>query len=102
MVGELLTPGTGATATLRNDGTVLVAGGRDHLYSDGSAWLFAPECGGFLWTGSLFPARDGHTATLLLDGTVLVTGGTIHTCVPSGPRSCDPKTLVLSSAELFK
>jgi hypothetical protein len=104
-VGQLST-GYGPTATLRNDGTVLVAGG---LYSvpythesSAAAQLFAPESGGFVATGSLITARHGHTATLLLDGTVLVTGGTHSTrhCHPGGP--CSGSIAVLSSAELFK
>jgi len=103
VVGELLTPGSGTTATLRNDGTVLVAGGRIYASLD-TAQLFAPESWGFVTTGSLITARDGHTATRLVDGTVLVTGGTRHTCVPAYySRGCSGfTTLVLSSAELFK
>ncbi len=97
--------GFGATATLRNDSTVLVAGGRiagRPPRSSGTAALFAPESGGFVATGSLITARDGHTATLLVDGTVLITGGTSHTrsCHPGGP--CSGSDAVLSSAELFK
>ena len=94
------------TATMRNDGTVLVAGG---LVSTGrqpvsltTAEFFAPECGGFVSTGSLVTARDGHTATLLADGSVLVTGGTSHNrrCRPGGP--CVGSDTVLSSAELYE
>jgi hypothetical protein len=100
VVGALST-GFGATATLRNDVTVLVAGGRDRE-SLATAQLFAPESGGFVTTGSLITARDGHTATRLVDGTVLVTGGTSDTqrCHPGGP--CVGSMAVLSSAELFK
>jgi hypothetical protein len=118
---ELFSPGTGtfsvvgglstgfrATATLRNDGTVLVAGGRTargaphaHIVSYAAAELFAPESGGFVATGSLITARDGHTATLLVDGTVLITGGTKRSVTCFG-YSCSFTTLVLSSAELFK
>jgi len=92
--------------TWRNDGTVLVAGGRylaPRAVSSAAAQLFAPESGGFLATGSLITARDGHTATLLVDGTVLITGGTHHAvrCRPGGP-SCTGSNTVLSSAELFK
>lgn len=102
VVGGLST-GPGATATRRNDGTVLVAGGHGYWSSFATAQLFAPESGGFVATGLLNTARDGHTATLLVDGTVLVTGGTQHTCVGSwGHRGCGAKSLVLSSAELFK
>jgi hypothetical protein len=106
VVGELLTPRCGqATATLRNDSTVLVAGGRAcgrGAPSRATAELFAPESGGFVATGSLITARDGHTATLLVDGTVLITGGTTHSYVCSGYMTCSVKTLALSSAELFK
>ena len=107
MVGQLLAPGFGATATLRNDGTVLVAGGRggSRGQSEPTAKLFAPESGGFVATGSLITARDGHTATLLVDGTVLITGGATHTfACHGGPGGgvCLISTTVLSSAELFK
>jgi hypothetical protein len=110
---ELFSPGTGtfsvvgapstgfrATATLRNDGTVLVAGGLNRV-SLATANLFAPESGGFVATGSLITARDGHAATRLVDGTVLITGGTSHlrTCHRGG---CSGSNTVLSSAELFK
>jgi hypothetical protein len=108
-VGELLTPRCGqATATLRSDSTVLVAGGRScgrGAASRPMAELFAPESRGFLATGALITARDGHSATRLADGSVLVTGGTTHsyTCKVIGyERSCVAGTLVLSSAELFK
>ena len=109
VVGEPITSRCGqATATLRNDSTVLVAGGRScgrGAASRDTAELFAPESGGFVATGSLITARDGHTATLLVDGTVLITGGTTHSYVRSGSgyvRTCSGNTLVLSSAELFK
>ena len=110
---ELFSPGTGtfsvmgesstglrATATLRNDGTVLVAGGINRV-SQTTAELFAPESGGFVGTGSLITARDGHTATRLVDGSVLITGGTDHQrrC---GRGGCGGADTVLSSAELFK
>jgi hypothetical protein len=103
VVGELST-GLGATATLRNDRTVLVAGGINRV-SLATAELFAPESGGFVPTGSLITPRDGHTATLLLDGSVLITGGTSHMRVCFGGRGghvCSGTDTVLSTAELFK
>jgi len=112
LVGGLLTPltpGFGITATLRNDGTVLVAGGRivafsGHFHADHSiaaAELFATQSEAFTATDSLLAPREGHTATLLADGTVLVAGGVDYSenCHIGG---CSPITLVLSSAELFK
>lgn len=64
------------TATLLDDGTVLVIGGqRAFLSGNGiqSAELFDPVSGTFALTGSPVNAEyPGHTATLLNDGTVLV------------------------------
>ena len=61
------------TATLLQNGKVLIAGGRSD--SDTSAELYDPVSGGFEETGSLAIARQGHTATLLPDGRVLIVGG---------------------------
>jgi len=65
------------TATLLNDGTVLVVGGYSASSSvERAAEVFDPTTGSFSGTGSLVTPRAAHTATLLNDGTVLVTGGT--------------------------
>lgn len=64
------------TATLLNDGRVLVAGGYNP--TDGhlaSAEMFEPLTGLWLNAGSMSVTRYLHTATLLEDGKVLVTGG---------------------------
>jgi hypothetical protein len=101
VVGEPST-GLGATATLRADGTVLVAGGRNWS-SLATAQLFAPESGGFVATGPLITARDGHTATRLVDGTVLITGGIDYVFNYCRHPGCHGSIqTVLSSAELFK
>ncbi len=95
----------GATATLRNDGTVLVAGGRPYpvnTVSAATASLFAPEAEGFVATGSLITGRDGHTATLLPDGSVLIVGGTHHAHVCSRGWGCSGTDTVLSSAERYQ
>ena len=60
------------TATLLQNGKVLVVGGSD---TDTSAELYDPALGSFAKTGSMAVARAGHTATLLADGRVLVVGG---------------------------
>jgi hypothetical protein len=64
------------TATLLNNGVVLISGG---MTSDSnflsSAELYDPATGAFTAANSLNIARGQHTATLLDDGTVLLTGG---------------------------
>ena len=63
------------TATLLQDGRVLVAGGGGETYNRNSAELYDPTAGTFSPTGSMVKARRLQTATLLDDGRVLITGG---------------------------
>jgi hypothetical protein len=88
--GAMGTARLGATATLLDNGTVLMAGGVDNSYHILSgAELYNPATGSFTATGSLNTGRTSHTATLLDNGTVLVTGG----------YDCNGNTL--SSAEIY-
>jgi hypothetical protein len=65
------------TATLLNDGRVLVAGGfADNVTA--SAELYDPKSGTFSETASLLTARCKHTAGLLPDGRVLIAGGSAN------------------------
>jgi hypothetical protein len=88
--GELYDPTTGTfvstgslntardthTATLLNDGTVLIAGGFDSNANPlSSAEIYDPVAGTFTLTGSLNIGRAVHTATLLNNGMVLIAGG---------------------------
>jgi hypothetical protein len=122
--------GLSRTASLRNDGTVLVVGGyvmesvhvlRLHygtwictpvgelpvseLYA---STLFVPANAGFSGAGFLNVRRDGHSATVLPDGSVLIVGGINHTVFPRQYFAPCTKTYpeeiatVLSSAELFE
>jgi hypothetical protein len=73
------------TATLLNNGKVLVAGGS----GENSAELYDPVTGTFTPTGSMVNVRYFHTATLLNNGKVLVTGG------------YDTAPTMLASAEIY-
>lgn len=73
--GVLTTPRALATATLLQNGKVLVAGGIDGVIVKGNAELYDPTTGVWTPTGSLNTPRYGHTATLLRNGKVLVASG---------------------------
>jgi N-acetylneuraminic acid mutarotase len=64
----------GHTATLLDNGKLLVAGGYNGVYL-ASAELYDPATGSWTATGLLSLAREGHTATLLNNGKVFVAGG---------------------------
>jgi hypothetical protein len=76
--GSMTTARTNQTATLLNQGQVLVAGG----YSGGngghyiaSAELYNSSTGQWTATGNMSHGRSAHTATRLPNGQVLVAGG---------------------------
>ncbi len=78
-VGSLLTPLTGSqgTATLLQNGQVLIAGGADgNNNQSAAAELYNPVTQQFTYTGSLKTARKFHVAILLPNGNVLIAGGT--------------------------
>jgi hypothetical protein len=79
------------TATLLNNGGVLVTGGRTGNGANPSAELYNAASGTFSSTGSMNTGRVYHAAALLPSGEVLVVGG---------ENSLFPATCV-SSAELY-
>ena len=74
--GEMSAKRVYHTATLLDDGRVLVTGGDDrHTNTYDTAEIFDPSTGVFTLTGNMLYARSGHTATLLTNGNVLLAGG---------------------------
>jgi N-acetylneuraminic acid mutarotase len=92
VTGSLITGREEHTATLLQDGTVLVAGGtngRDTALA--SAELYNPKTNRWIPAGTMMTTRLDHTATLLPNGKVLVVGG-LDASFPSNS---------LASAELY-
>lgn len=86
------------TATLLDDGRVLIAGGHRFisetgLLYEGKAEIYDPSTATWTVTGSMSTGRVLHTATLLDNGQVLVAGG-----YNGGSRYGN---VVFSSAELY-
>ncbi|WP_437290832.1 kelch repeat-containing protein [Sorangium sp. So ce406] len=103
---ELFDPGSGTwqpaspmniaryshTATLLQDGRVLVAGGRNQQGTElpDSAELYDPASDRWMLVEPMLAPRQAHTATLLLNGQVLVAGGYSPDGVLDGAEVFDP------------
>ncbi len=84
------------TATLLQNGKVLVAGGLGTSGVLASAEIYDPAIGVWSRTGDMNTARNRHTATLLPDGKVLVAGGDNYIEPFSTAELYDPNTGIWS------
>ena len=91
--GSMAVARAGHTATLLQNGMVLIAGGSIGSGSTATAELYDPAAGIFTATGSMTTARVFHTATLLPNGMVLVAGGRTTMAAASG--------INIATAELY-
>ncbi len=92
LTGSMNTPRIYHTATLLDNGQVLVAGGGvlfGALFLD-SAELYDPTSGTWTPTGSLQVGRFNHVAVILRNGQVLVTGGNTATGFASATELFSP------------
>jgi hypothetical protein len=81
------------TATLLNNGNVLVAGGDDRYSATyATAELYDPSTGQFSATGSMLVARSAHAVALLVSGKVLIAGGAGTMGSLSSAELYDPTT----------
>jgi len=76
--GSLNRPHAYHTATLLENGMVLVAGGIDLSGFSPTTELYDPASGTWTTTGKLNRKRFSHTATLLQNGAILIAGGSKH------------------------
>ncbi|HEY1526434.1 MAG TPA: YDG domain-containing protein [Candidatus Angelobacter sp.] len=90
------------TATLLQDGRVLVAGGDSGAgTATNSAEIYDPGSDTWNSVGPLVSARFGHSATLLADGRVAIIGGESNGAPVAGIEVFDPNTgLFTQSAAL--
>jgi hypothetical protein len=80
------------TATLLDDGRLLVAG--DIIDPIASVEIYRPDAGPWSAAASMKLGRYEHSATRLLDGRVLVAGG-------RSPEDASPDNTVVNGAELY-
>lgn len=98
-IGAMVHARQGHTATVLDNGLVLIAGGTSNIgfrSEVATAELYDPASGTFRTTGSMNTPREGHAATLLRDGRVLITGGS-----PNGITTTDSAEIYDPGSGLF-
>jgi Fe-S cluster assembly iron-binding protein IscA len=90
LTGSMAAARTGHTATLLNNGTVLITGGINSLAILSGAEIYNPANGTFTSAGSMINEREGHVATLLNNGKVLITGGSTNLGFIANAELYDP------------
>lgn len=91
--GQMVEPRSGHTATLLQDGKVLIAGGmrrNQDFYK--SAEIYDPATGKFQPTGEMNERRVGQVAVLLRSGKVLIAGGFVGHGATDSAELYDPTT----------
>ena len=92
--GDMAVTHGGHTATLLQDGRLLITGGFATAGPSttvvSSAELYQPLTGVFTSAGNMMFAREEHTATLLTNGQVLIAGGATPNAVLATAELYDP------------
>jgi WD40 repeat protein len=89
----MMSPRQGMTATLLQNGQVLIAGGDSARGTfQRTAEIYDPELDAFIPMGELNTGRGAHSASLLKDGKVLFVGGTSNESVLASAEIYDPAT----------
>ena len=92
--GSLIIGRANHSATLLNNGKILVAGGQNQISSTvlSEAELYDPSTGTFTATGNMTTPRMSHTAALLSNGKVLIAGGNSGSGLLASAELYDPDT----------
>ena len=94
VIGELIWPRSGATATELQDGRVLLFGGAAEGRFPDRAEIIDPTTGNISALISVGNGRIFHTATPLPDGRVLIVGGLGHSTSGTSPAEAQPLLFV--------